>query len=76
MNPQTIDANVNATKCLVTRNHLGYDTFINICSGHQQNIPWAFGDWAGAIALSCLMLLLVGLVIGGIAMLVSIWRDW
>jgi hypothetical protein len=47
----TITANLNNTSCLVTKNHFGYDTVINICTGNTQDIPWAFGDWAGVVAI-------------------------
>jgi hypothetical protein len=51
------DINANVTACLVTKSHVGYDTYVNICSGVSKDVPWTALDWcsAGAVSLVCLM---------------------
>lgn len=43
-----ITANVNNAHCMVTKNHVGYDTIMNICSGKIVEVPWTALDWVGA----------------------------
>lgn len=60
---QTVNANI--AQCLVTKNHWGYDSIINICTGSVRNVEWALGDYAsvGIFALTGLMLVGVLLMI-------------
>ena len=66
---QEVDANLNSVDCIVTKTHFGYDTIINICTGAQQSIDWAFGDWlaGGLVTLfvgtACLVLCTIAYMI-------------
>jgi hypothetical protein len=42
---------INLTKCLVAKEHLGYTTYINICNDTEKVIPWTTGDWIGTTLL-------------------------
>jgi hypothetical protein len=70
VNESIITANLNNARCIVERNHFGYDTFVNICTGKSVDVSWTFGNWAGFTALfvlGFLMVLLVGFIIYMIA---------
>ncbi len=54
---------VNLTKCLIAKEHIGYTTHINICSDTEKVIPWTTVDWMGFtvyITLIAFLTLLVG----------------
>jgi hypothetical protein len=58
------DINANVTTCLVTKNHVGYDTYVNICSGVSKDVPWTALDWLSAGCTAALVVLLVGIFVG------------
>lgn len=62
---------INVTKCLVAKEHLGYTTYINICNDAEKVIPWTTGDWVG-FTISLTMLALLILLVGGV---IYITRD-
>lgn len=74
-NAQTIDANINAMQCVVTKNHIGYDVIHNVCSGVVARVDWTPVDWAGAMALTILGIGGVALLFGVVVMVVQMIRD-
>ncbi len=66
VNTETIDANVNLSKCLVHKTSIGHDVVTNVCTGETFIVAWQAGDWLNlfglAVAMSLLALVLVGIV--------------
>lgn len=52
----------NKTNCIVTKNHWGYDTLVNICNGTTRNIDWTWMDYAGVAGMGIVALLLLAFV--------------
>lgn len=49
----TQDLNLNAQDCLKSVNQIGKTTYMNICNGTTNSVPWGAGDWilAGILAV-------------------------
>lgn len=58
-----VNANINSAQCMVTKNHVGFDEFINICTGSKTLVDWTFLDWTGASFVVFIVILLVALII-------------
>jgi hypothetical protein len=65
---------VNLTKCLVAKEHLGYTTYINICNDAEKIIPWTTGDWVGFTVAITMIVLLILLVVGCGYIVRDMWR--
>ncbi len=66
---QTVNANI--AQCLVTKNHWGYDSIINVCTGSVRNVDWAMGDYAVAALMLLLGLMLAAVLVMIITMVCS-----
>ena len=51
---------INLNKCLVTKNHFGYDEYYNICTHEVQDVvPWVASDYFGfSVVLLCVVFIL------------------
>jgi len=58
------EENINIAKCMVEKNHLGYDTWINVCTGKQWNVDWTGLDWAGAALIAAVVLFALAVIVG------------
>lgn len=49
-------ANVNLAKCIVEKNHIGYDDMVNFCTGQTVRVDWVAVDWFNAGMLIAVVL--------------------
>ena len=55
---------LNNVNCLVTKNHVGYDTIMNICTNTSVNVSWTGLDWAAAILVTLFIVALLAVTAG------------
>lgn len=55
--------NVNLAKCIVEKNHIGYDDMVNFCTGQTVRVDWVAMDWFNA-GMLIVMVLVVFAIIG------------
>lgn len=70
-----VNANINQAECMVTKTHLGYDTFVNVCTGVTRNVDWTAFDWGALTFLLALALLALAMLVGLIIMVVAAVRS-
>jgi len=58
-----ITANINNSQCIVEKAYWGHDTFFNVCSGTETEVPWSalnylvgLGIWAVAVIIGLFLL--------------------
>lgn len=71
-----MDTNVNLAECIVKQGQWGQTLITNICSGSVQTLPWQLGDWAGALALCGVGVLLVGMIFLFLGMVIQILKGY
>jgi hypothetical protein len=62
--------NINLAKCIVVKNHIGYDTMVNFCTGKESRVDWVPLDWVNAGALIVFLLMMFA-AIGYLAAYIS-----
>lgn len=70
-----VNANINQAECMVTKTHLGYDTFVNVCTGVTRNVDWTAFDWGALAFLLTLALVAMAMVVAMIIMTVAAVRS-
>ena len=63
--------NVNLAKCIVEKNHIGYDDMVNFCTGQTVRVDWVAMDWFNA-GMLIVMVLVVLAIIG---YLIAMFRE-
>lgn len=66
-----IAADINLSRCLVSKSGIGHDVVTNVCTGETFIVPWQAGDWFEMFALIGLF----GLLLVAIAGVVWMIRD-
>lgn len=56
---------INLSRCLVEKNHFGYDEYINICTHQVQDVvPWVASDYFALVGLILVVILvIVGMIV-------------
>jgi hypothetical protein len=54
--------NVNLAKCIVEKNHIGYDDMVNFCTGQTVRVDWVAMDWVAAGMLFGFILLVFAII--------------
>lgn len=66
-----MEQDLNVAKCVVEKNHWGYDTMVNFCTGKSVDVPWVTSDYIAAVFVIGIVVAIALMLLAAIISMVS-----